>query len=71
MHKELFEKHATALAAGGAEPRIGVNLGGWLCEEWMQESLFSCCGEDDGGDEFHVAVHLEGGHAGASQFLDQ
>ena len=58
LHKELFEKHAMAIARGGAEPRVGVNLGGWLlCESWMQETLFACCDGDD-ADEFHLCQHI-------------
>jgi glucan 1,3-beta-glucosidase len=59
MHKDLFEKHAQAIAAGGAAPAIGVNLGGWLlCESWMQETLFACCPHDERGDEFRLAQHV-------------
>ena len=58
LHKERFEQHATALAAGGLLPRVGVNLGGWLiCEAWMQETLFSSV--PGAIDEFRLCQVLE------------
>ena len=55
LQKELFEKHAAALAAGGTTPKFGVNLGGWLlCEGWMQVTLFEgavlAAGRAEGSD---------------------